>query len=192
MFAEFAEFVKNWGYIAVLLGAMIEGESIVLTASALAAGGFLSIYKVFWISLFATVFADQVLFWCGYKLGTDWLVKRFPKLEKARERGFSLLKRMDVFFIFVFRFIYGIRIISPIVIGSAHIKPSRFAIYNAISGFFWALVICSIGYAVADVIIEDDFDTKSTILIITGLILIVLILIPALSALIFKIIKKDR
>jgi membrane protein DedA with SNARE-associated domain len=192
MFHEFAEFIRNWGYIAVLLGAMIEGESIVLTASALAAGGFLSIYKVFWISLFATIFADQVLFWVGYKMGTEWLTRRFHRLEKARDRGFGLLKKMDVFFIFVFRFIYGIRIVSPIVIGSAHIKPSRFALYNAMSGLFWALIICSIGYAVADVIIEDDFDTKSTILIITALIVMVLILIPALSALVFKIIKKDR
>jgi membrane protein DedA with SNARE-associated domain len=192
MFHEFAEFVRNWGYIAVFLGAMIEGESIVLIASALAAGGVLSIYKVFWTSLFATVFADQVLFWCGYKMGTEWLTKRFPRLDKAKEQVFSLLKRMDVFFIFVFRFVYGIRIVSPIVIGAARIKPARFALYNAISGLFWALVICSIGYTVADVIIESGFDRKSTVFIVTALI-ITLALISTISAKrIFKIIKKDR
>ena len=115
------DFVREWGYIAVFIGSLFEGEVILITASALAALGYLDLTKVFFVSLCTTVFADQFLFFLGYKLGTDWLIKRLPKLEPARAKVFKLLHTMDIFFIFAFRFVYGIRTISPLIIGSAKI-----------------------------------------------------------------------
>jgi membrane protein DedA with SNARE-associated domain len=169
----FAEFIKEWGYIAVFLGSLVEGEAVILTSSALAACGYLSIYKVFVITFATTVVVDQILFWVGYRVGTEWLIKRFPRLSKARSKVFALLHKMDIMFIFAFRFIYGIRIISPIVIGSAKVKPSRFSIYNTLSGFTWAAVSCFIGYIVADVVMDGKFDAMPAIIAITILVIII-------------------
>jgi membrane protein DedA with SNARE-associated domain len=163
-------FVRDWGYLAVCLGAIVEGEVVLLTASAFAAGGYLSIYKVFWIAFITTVVVDQVLFLIGYRSGTEFLAQKMPKFRSARDRVFSLLKRMDVFFIIAFRFIYGIRTISPIIIGSAKINPSKFVGYNVLSGFCWAFVSCFIGYAVADVVTDGTFDLMPTILVVSVLI----------------------
>ena len=69
--AVVTDFVKNWGYIAVIIGSLFEGEVILITASALSALGYLDIYTVFILALCTTVFADQLLFFLGYKLGTD-------------------------------------------------------------------------------------------------------------------------
>lgn len=171
------EFVREWGYLAVLIGSLFEGEVILITASALAALGYLSIYKVFTVSILTTIFVDQGLFFIGYIMGTDWLVRRFSKLEKARERVFSLLHRMDVFFIFAFRFIYGIRTISPLIIGSAKIKPARFIIFNIFSGFCWASTGCFIGYVGADVIADGKFDSMPAVVAISIIILIVIAII---------------
>jgi membrane protein DedA with SNARE-associated domain len=171
----FAEFMKQWGYLAVFLGSLVEGETVIITASALAACGYMSIYKIFTVAFFTTVFADQILFFVGYKIGTNWLINKFPKLERAKNKVFSLLNKMDIFFIFAFRFIYGIRTISPVIIGSAKIKPPRFMLFNILSGFVWAFVSCFLGYTIADVVIDGKFDTVpaviaiSTILVILGL-----------------------
>ncbi|MDR1233674.1 MAG: VTT domain-containing protein [Holosporales bacterium] len=161
------EFVKDWGYIAVFLGSLVEGEVILLTASAFAAGGYLSIYKIFFIAFFTTIFADQLLFFLGYKTGSDWLIMRVPKLEKARDKVFKLLHKMDIFFIFSFRFIYGIRTISPLIIGSAKIKPSRFVIYNILSGLCWAAAGCFLGYTIADLLSDENFSTFPAIIVVS-------------------------
>lgn len=183
MFSEITEFIKDWGYLAVFLGSMIEGETIVLTASAFAACGYMSIYKVFLIAFATTVITDQGLFWIGYEMGTEWIVKRFPKVAKVRDKVFNLLHKMDVAFIFAFRFIYGIRLASPLIIGSAKINPLRFAIYNTLSGFCWAVVSCFLGYTIADVVMDGKFDTIPAVIAISGLIII----ISCLIGLVFKI-----
>ena len=113
---NFAEIIREHGYWVVFFGAMIEGETVVLTASALAACGILSIYKIFVISCITTIFADQGLFWIGHKMGTEWVINRFPKVAKVRDKVFTLLKKLDIAFIFSFRFIYGIRIARLLVV----------------------------------------------------------------------------
>ena len=171
--AVITDLVKNWGYIAVVIGSLFEGEVILITASALSALGYLDIYKVFVIALCTTVFADQFLFFLGYKLGTDWIIRRVPKLKNARDKAYNLLHRMDIFFIFAFRFIYGIRTISPLIIGSAKIQPRRFIIYNACSGLCWASAGCFIGYVGADVVMDGKFDSMPAIVALTLLFAIV-------------------
>ena len=167
------DFVRDWGYIAVFIGSLFEGEVILITASALAALGYLDLTKVFFVSLCTTVFADQFLFFLGYKLGTDWLIKRLPKLEPARAKVFKLLHTMDIFFIFAFRFVYGIRTISPLIIGSAKIQPRRFVIFNMLSGLCWASAGCFIGYVGADVIMDGKFDSMPAMLALSILLAIV-------------------
>ena len=181
-----ADFVKNWGYLAVLCGSIFEGEIVLITASAFAAFGYLSIYKIFIVAYITTVITDQVLFFLGYKLGTDWAVRRFPKVEKLRDKVFSLLHRMDIFFIFAFRFIYGIRTVSPLIIGSAKIRPIRFIVFNIFSGICWAFICCFLGYTIADVVMDGKFDSMPAIIAISVIITIVF----ALTTLIHKIRKK--
>lgn len=186
MLSGLTEFIKEWGYAAVFLGSMIEGETVVLTASALAACGYMSIYKIFVIAFITTVIADQGLFWLGYEMGTEWIIKKFPRITKVRDRVFGLLHKMDVAFIFSFRFIYGIRIASPLIIGTAKVKPLRFAIYNTLSGLCWAAISCFLGYTIADVVMDGNFDTMPAVMTVSVLIVI----ISGLIGLIFRIKEK--
>lgn len=156
--------IKDWGYWLVFFGSMVEGEIILLSASAAASLGYLDIYKVFAIAFCTTVCVDQGLFFVGRHIGTDWIINRIPKLEKARQKAFKFLNQMDIYFIFAFRFIYGIRTISPLIIGSAKINPARFIVCNIISGFVWAGGSCWLGYKIADTIRDGTFNYKDIIL----------------------------
>lgn len=148
---SFLSFVHEWGYIAVFLGAIVEGETVILTASALASLGYLNLYKIMAISFCTTVVVDQGLFWVGRRYGPAFFEK-FPKLRPRADRAFKLLHRFDRWFILVFRFIYGIRVISPIVIGAAKIEYKRFTPLNLLSAFIWTTVSCYSGYAMGDVL----------------------------------------
>jgi len=148
---SFLSFVHEWGYVAVFLGAIVEGETVILTASALSALGYLNFYKVMAITFCTTVVVDQGLFFVGRRYGPAFF-ERFPKLRNRADKAFRLLHRFDKWFILVFRFIYGIRVISPIVIGAANVEHKRFAPLNILSAFLWTTISCYSGYAMGDVL----------------------------------------
>lgn len=180
--------LSDWGYWLVFFGSMVEGEVILLSASAASALGYLDIHKVFIIAFCTTVCADQGLFFLGRYVGTDWLVSRMPKLEKARTKAFTLLHKMDLLFIFSFRFVYGIRTISPLIIGSANVKPIRFVVCNIISGFTWAGLSCWVGYSIADTINDGVFNYKDLTLWTT----LFLITVISISYIIIRIKQRKK
>ncbi len=144
-----AELVKDWGYWAVFFGSLVEGESVILTASSMAYFGYLSLYKVMVVAFSGTVIADQTLYFVGRHYGPN-IFERFPRLQKSSQRAFSLLKRFDVGFIIACRFIYGIRVTSAVVIGAAQIPLRRFIPLNILSAVIWTVVSCIGGYMLGD------------------------------------------
>lgn len=150
-------FIETWGYWAVLLGSMVEGESVILTASALAAAGYLSIYKVAGIAFMGTLVADQGLyimgFWYGQK-SLDWILGHFPKMRPHVERAFSLLARYQTLYILSFRFIYGVRTISPILIGLQGVPFRTFSLLNLIAALLWTILSCSAGYFFGEIMLS--------------------------------------
>ncbi len=72
-------FVSKYGYFAVFFGSLIEGEHIIITASAFASKQTLSIQYVMLIAFIGTMFADQLLFHIGLKfsdrlLESNWWI----------------------------------------------------------------------------------------------------------------------
>ncbi|MGL6187592.1 MAG: DedA family protein [Holosporales bacterium] len=139
------QIITDWGYFAVFLGSLIEGESVILTAGFLASQGYLSLYKIILISFIGTLIADQSIFFIGHFWGNK-VLDHFPKLQEPASRAFALLHKYNTIYILTFRFIYGIRIISPVIIGAAGVSFRRFAILNLISAIIWSIVSCSVGY----------------------------------------------
>lgn len=168
-------FVNTWGYLAVFLGSLIEGESVILTASSLAYFGHLNIYKIMVIAFFGTLIADQALYMVGRKY-KDTIFQRFPKLNKPAEKASKYLEKFDVIFILTFRFIYGIRIVSPIVIGSLGVPPSKFIPLNLIAAIIWTVLSCSLGYFFGDIIFDIIHNIANVVkYIIISIILIFII-----------------
>ena len=133
------------GYAILLLGSFVEGESIVLTAGFFAFKGYLSLPLIMMIAFTGSVTADQILFFLGRAYGPGWLAKK-PHLKEKADKAFALLIKYNIWFIMGFRFIYGIRTISPFVIGTSGISIKRFAILNIIAGAIWAVSSCLLGY----------------------------------------------
>lgn len=175
---EFIHFIQEWGYIAVFLGSLIEGESIILTASAMASQGYLDIFKVTVIAFIGTTLADQLLYFLGYYYG-DRLFEKFPSLDQPSKKAFYFLHKYDIWFIIACRFIYGIRVASAIVIGAAKIPAKRFIPLNILSALIWAIISCGSGFYLGEILFdwfEHSENIQRTIFYgITGITLIILI-----------------
>lgn len=138
-------FIENYGYLAVFLGSTIEGELILMTAGYFAYVGVLDLGWVILSAFLGTLIADQGCFFIGRYYGPK-LLERFPTLKKKSEKVFRLLHEYKNLFIMTFRFVYGIRIASPLVIGASQLSPKRFTVLNFPAAFVWAVVIACVGY----------------------------------------------
>lgn len=152
-FGSLVPFVQEWGYWAVFLGSLVEGESIIIIAGFFAHEGILSLPKIIIISFIGTLFADQALYHVGRHYGIH-VIDKFPSLKWRAYKAFSLLKRYENIFILSFRFIWGIRIISPIIIGSSGVAVKRFVLLNILAALIWSVGSCVGAYYFAHLIME--------------------------------------
>ena len=97
------------------------------------------------IAFFSTLFADQILFFIGHRRGAD-ILARHPQWQQRTKKIFKLLHQYNILFILGFRFVYGIRTLSPLVIGTAGISIKRFIILNFIAAVIWTVISCVGGY----------------------------------------------
>lgn len=153
-YTDIKEFLQAWGYVAILIGTFLEGETIVIIAGALSALGFMSLPLVFLTGLFGTFFGDQVYFTIGKRWGTRLLLRK-PSMKRKSRSVFRLLKKYETVFILSFRFIYGLRNVSPFVIGMNGIPHPRFAFLNLIAAFAWAVAFAGGGYLIGSVFKEN-------------------------------------
>jgi membrane protein DedA with SNARE-associated domain len=138
--------VGSYGYLGILLGTFIEGETILIIGGFVAHLGFLKLPYVMITAFIGSFLGDQFFFILG-RLKGPVLLSRFVKLQKRVDKIHVFLERHKDLIMTGFRFIYGIRILTPIVLGMNHkITAKRFFIFNAIGAFVWSVVVSLGGY----------------------------------------------
>lgn len=147
----FESFIQDFGYYAVFLFACIEGEVAVLTAGFLCRQGFMSLQWVIFSAFLGTMITEQILYFVGRIYGMK-IIDKYPKLKEKSQRVIEFLQKYDSAFIFGCRFVYGIRNISPVMIGVANIPPLKYSALNIPAAFIWAVAVAGAGYAFANVV----------------------------------------
>ncbi len=140
--SETGKLVAAYGYLAVLFGTMLEGETVVLVAGFLAHQGHLSVPWIIVCAIIGSSISDQGIFFLTRLRGAGFL-RRFPKAE-AKVRAMSEKVRarpvaLSLFALF-FRFFYGFRNIAPIFLGLSAIPSLRFVCLNAVGAVLWAAI----------------------------------------------------
>lgn len=140
------ELIARFGYLAVLAGTFFEGETVPVLAGFAANQGLLRLDLVMLCAFVGSFCGDQLWFWIGRRYGKTWLAKH-PKSAAAADKVGKLLDRWGDWFVLSFRFLYGLRAVSPVAIGLSSISALRFAVLNLISAAVWAVAVGSLGYA---------------------------------------------
>lgn len=148
---SFIPYVQEYGYWILIIGALIEGESILLLAGGAAYLGYFSLPMVMLVSFIGALIHDQLLYIVG-RIGGNSLINKSEFWKKKADRAFTLLKKYDYWLIMGFRFVYGIRTITPIVIGASNLDLKRYTLLTFISAAIWAVVISAVGYLFATIL----------------------------------------
>jgi len=138
--------VAHWGYLAVLLGVLVEGEAVLIAAGALAHRGDLSLPWVIAIAFVSSVIGDQGWFHVGRRFGSTY-ADRHPRARARLDLVRRWVARYGDLYVVAFRFLYGLRMASPIVLGAMKYSERRFTVLNAVGAALWAIVIGCVGYA---------------------------------------------
>ncbi|GGF77523.1 DedA family protein [Rhizobium wenxiniae] len=137
--------ISQYGVLAVFLGAAFEGETAVFLGGIFAHRHFMSWWEAAAAAAIGSFAADQAWFFAGRYANRLALVQRFLKTDAAQKVS-QLLEAHPTGFILAFRFIYGMRTVSPIAIGLSSVPALRFVILNFIAAVVWAVLITTIGY----------------------------------------------
>ncbi|KQR71707.1 hypothetical protein ASG03_03995 [Rhizobium sp. Leaf341] len=137
--------ISTYGIWAVLIGAGVEGEAVAFLGGVLAHRGLLVYWQVAAAAAFGSFVADQLFFLIGRHSARFRFVARL-EATAAMRRATGLLERYPVGFILAFRFIYGMRIISPLLISRTNISALRFLVLNGIAACLWGMAITAVGF----------------------------------------------
>ena len=139
--------IASYGYLAIFIGTLLEGETILVL------GGFAAHHHMLWLpgvmlAAFAgSIASDQVFFYLGRRHGERLLARR-PAWQPAIARVRGLLDRRATLVILSFRFLYGLRNVTPFALGMSHVSTARFTVLNAIGAAVWAVTIALLGWAI--------------------------------------------
>ena len=140
-----AQLVTQYGYAAVLVGSLLEGETVLLLAGLAAHQGYLSFPLVVALAFCGGTLGDQILFHLGRRHGIA-LLRRSPTLAARAEPVARLIRRHQVSLIIGVRFMYGLRLIGPLAIGMSDVSATRFALLNMLGAALWAPLVTGVGY----------------------------------------------
>ncbi len=139
------QLISKYGYAAIGIGTFFEGETILIMGGFAAHRGYLELPWVILFALLGTLFGDQLYFYMGRAKGKTALEKR-PVWKSKSEKVFSLIEHHQLWLILGFRFLYGVRTVTPFLVGASRIAPLRFLILNIVGATIWAIVIGTMGY----------------------------------------------
>jgi membrane protein DedA with SNARE-associated domain len=146
-----AELVDSYGYIAVFVGAFLEGETILALAGLAAYREYLDFRIVVIVACFAGFLGDQFYFFLGRYRGQA-ILARFPDFEERAQRFDAMLARWHAPLIVAIRFMYGFRIVGPVMLGMGRVPTWKFVVYNFIGAAIWAPVVAGIGYEFGEIL----------------------------------------
>lgn len=137
--------IQTYGYLAVYVGTIFEGETILILAGIMAHEGYLKLPYIIIAAFSGSLTADQVMFHIGRRRGASILAHR-PKWNYRVQQALGLVNRFRTPIMIVFRFLYGLRLVTPFALGMTNVSAVRFLFYNIIGALVWSSAIASGGY----------------------------------------------
>jgi membrane protein DedA with SNARE-associated domain len=142
---QLQQLIEHYGYLAVFVGALLEGETILIMAGFLAHAGYLNLVGVVAIAAFGGFLGDQFFFALGRVRGRR-ILERFPRIRAQAARVDALVRRYQNYLIVGIRFMYGLRVAGPVLLGMSEVSHMRFALVNLVGAMIWATLIGGAGF----------------------------------------------
>ena len=136
-----------WAYLILFIWTLIEGETIVIICGALASSAHseLSVPLLILFALLGSLFGDNAWFFFGRHKGKAFLL-RHPGWQKQAAKVYRIFEHHQNWLMLGFRFIYGVRNVTPFALGISNVRAKKFVICNVIGATLWAITFTLAGY----------------------------------------------
>lgn len=159
----------------LLIGIILPGDSLLITAGLLAAQGSLSVSSVVVAAVLGAVLGDTTGYWIGHRLGPTVFKRPESRFFKPayvdRARGY--FERYGVTTLVIARFVPVVRTLVPTMAGVGGMHYPKFLLYNLLGGVLWGAGVPLAGFYLGRLIPNLD----RYILLVVGLV-VALSLVP--------------
>ena len=132
------ELLKRYGYFVILVWTFLEGETVVILAGMFSKKLHLEPWLIALCAFCGSFLSDQVMFSLGKYKG-EAVLRYFPRIARNVDKAARLFKKYDTVLILGFRFVYGVRNVTPILLGISGVSHKKFFALNCIGAGVWAL-----------------------------------------------------
>jgi membrane protein DedA with SNARE-associated domain len=175
--------IINYGYLAIFIGTFFDSESTVLVLGGIAVHlGYLDLAEVILIGYLGVFGGDQFYFFLGHWKGEEFL-SRFPWLNRKIKHIQAKIGGQKIIKILVFRFLLGLRIPAPFVLGMSRVSYQKFILVDALLLAPWAAGLCFAGYLVGGLVKKIMTHVGHFQLLIIGVIIGIILLIWGINQL---------
>ncbi|EAU9433421.1 DedA family protein [Salmonella enterica] len=143
--------ITHYGYAALVIGSMAEGETVTLLGGVAAHQELLKFPLVAAAVALGGMMGDQLLYLLGRCYGGK-ILRRFPRYHTKIRRAQKMIQRHPYLFVIGTRFMYGFRVVGPLLIGASRLPPKIFLPLNIVGALIWALLFTTLGYLGGEVI----------------------------------------
>jgi membrane protein DedA with SNARE-associated domain len=129
------EFLDQYGYLALSVGTFFEGETAILIVSSLIHRG-VFLFPTTVLAAFGGSFVSDWLYYLIGRLNGKLFLSTRPKLQARMLPLTTFFERNRYQILFSYRFLYGFRIVIPLMIGMSGLPPKRFLVFSTITGYW--------------------------------------------------------
>lgn len=125
-------------------GLPLPGETALITAGGLAAGGHLALPAVIGVAAVAAIAGDTLGYWLGRRGGRAFLTRDgflAGHRRAAVKRADRFFERYGIATVFFGRWIPGVRVVAAVLAGATQMPWRRFAVANALGALAWASTV---------------------------------------------------
>lgn len=139
-------FLISLGESLAVVGTVVPGTLLVMSAGFLSSQGYLNIGNLFWFVAIGAILGDGVSYYLGTK-GKLLFNKNNRVLKLSHlELGKKFFHKHGTKSIFLARFIGPLRPIVPFVAGISGMNKRKFLFWNVTSALLWSAALLGIGY----------------------------------------------
>ena len=178
--------IGRYGYLFVFVGVVLEGvgiplpgETVLITAGALAHRGSLTLWETMVMGSLGAVVGGQAGYCVGRFTGRPFVLRwgRYTFITPER------LGRAERFFeqhggkaVFLARFITGLRVFGALVAGMSRMSWGKFTLYSVLGGVVWATAAVALGYFLwASIGLVEHWIGRISLLLAAALVLVVIL-----------------
>lgn len=128
-----------WGYAILFCWGILEGELGLIFAGLAVHDGKMSLFLAIFIAGLGGFVGDQIYFYIG-RFNRKMIQEEFTSQRRKFALAHLLLKKYGWPIIFIQRYMYGMRTIIPMSIGTTRYSALKFCIINLLSAWVWAAI----------------------------------------------------